>query len=99
MSIELHELFPQIERGLIAIIEELGLRAPDGDYANTALIDLGLDSLTVAHLREIIAEDFGCEIPIALLGIQLDTVRSCARYITEHVARLDITVQHSGVAL
>jgi len=44
-------------------------------------LDLGLDSLTAAHLREVITEQFDCEIPEALVGLELDTVRKCAEYI------------------
>jgi acyl carrier protein len=77
----------EIERILVRNIEEMNVfEGPcDIDHvAHTPLVELGLDSLTVTHLRELIAEDFGCDVPATLLGFELDTIRKCAEYVAEH---------------
>ena len=82
----------KIERLLLAVFDELGFDAPPVyELATASLIEMGLDSLSVAHLREAIAEDLGCEIPASLFGFELDTIRKCAEYIATHGTRRDST--------
>lgn len=76
----------RVESSLIQTILDLRLLFGVGarELRVAKFLDLGLDSLTAAHLREIIAEEFHCEIPEALVGLELDTVRKCAEYIVKN---------------